>query len=193
MMIYKSKKSQSILDFVLVFGILLIFLVGLVRIWVWFNANYAKRNVDYQVGNILDGNVGRLRAGKPNDATAGVYRDKTFTLNDDWIFEGKPKPGERVGLLPLLVIPAEKEQDGLDDSESDNSDCSNARESATNMRNQANFLILQARIIGEADCPHHNGGSCRAAREQAQVSLREQATTLQDAADNIEMTGCGSI
>ncbi|MFA5286837.1 MAG: hypothetical protein WC394_01015 [Candidatus Omnitrophota bacterium] len=81
-MIYKSKRSQAILDFVLIFGILLVFLVGLVRIWVWFNANYAKRNADYQKT--------RLIAGKAYDLTAGVYIDAPLELTDDWVFKGKP-------------------------------------------------------------------------------------------------------
>jgi hypothetical protein len=88
-MIYSSKKAQAILDFVLVFGIILVFLVGLVRIWVWFNANYARRNLDYQHT--------RLIAGKPNNISAGIYIDRPLDLDEDWVFEGKPSG--RVGGL----------------------------------------------------------------------------------------------
>jgi len=81
-MICKSKVAQAILDFILIFGVLIAFLVGLTRIWIWFNANYARRNVDYQAT--------RLIAGKPYNLSAGIYLDRPLAIDDDWIFEGKP-------------------------------------------------------------------------------------------------------
>jgi cytoskeletal protein RodZ len=81
-MINKREKSQAILDFVLLFGVLLVFVVGLVRIWIWFNANYARRNNNYQLE--------RMIAGKANDTTAGIYLEVPLELTDDWVFEGRP-------------------------------------------------------------------------------------------------------
>ena len=177
MMIYKSKRSQAILDFVLVFGILLVFLVGLVRIWVWFNANYAKRNVDYQNS--------RLAAGTADDTTAGTYTDNTFALNDRWVFEGKSSG--TVGVLPkALEIP-----DGPDGGNPDSA-CSNARKTAANMRSEANSLNLQAISIGGMYCPSKHGASCRAKRSEAQRSLRAQAASLMAEADKIEAKGCNA-
>jgi hypothetical protein len=38
--------------------------------------------VDYQVT--------RLIAGKPYNLSAGIYFDRPLSIDDDWIFEGKP-------------------------------------------------------------------------------------------------------
>lgn len=42
------KSAQSMLDFALAFIVIVALSVGIVRIWAWFNANYAKAQVDYQ-------------------------------------------------------------------------------------------------------------------------------------------------
>jgi len=64
-----NNRAQSILDFILIFSVLVTFMIGLTRIWMWFNINYAKRNVDYQNG--------RLAAGK-----ASVGREDTLAYKD---------------------------------------------------------------------------------------------------------------
>ena len=189
-MINKSKRAQSILDFVLIFGILLFLLVWLTRIWIWFNANYAKRNVYYQVGDTLhEGQGGRFYAGTPDDTKQNreTYTNKTFTLNDDWVFNGRVDSNERVDALPnALEIP-----DGPDGGDPQASACANARSSAASMRSQASTLSLQAISIGGMYCPSKHGASCRARRSQAQGSLRAQAASLTAEANRIEASGCG--
>ena len=53
-----KKRSESIVDFLLVFIAVGMFTLGITRIWVWFNANYAGRQVDYQESRALAGKAG---------------------------------------------------------------------------------------------------------------------------------------
>ncbi|MCX5705557.1 MAG: hypothetical protein NTZ92_05845 [Candidatus Omnitrophica bacterium] len=131
-----NNRAQSILDFILIFGILLTFIVGLTRIWVWFNANYAKRNVDYQ-------NT-RLAAGQANDShqTALSYSDSVLTIDDDWVFKGKASG--RVGTPPQAVYSAIDALGGSGNSGTA-AVCSSAQSAATALRTEADGMD------GEAD------------------------------------------
>jgi hypothetical protein len=88
-----KKDAQSILDFILAFLAVAVFSVGIVRTWIWFNANYARRQVAYQKG--------RLYAGKPKEPYSqprdiGANKDcpdckyEPLDLTEKWVFEGKP-------------------------------------------------------------------------------------------------------
>ncbi len=96
------KQAQSILAFILVFIALLGLSIGMLRIWTWFSANYAQREVIYQTS--------RLTAGKPNlyrdtsessqytyidigGADTTINPDQKFqplNLTEDWVFRGQP-------------------------------------------------------------------------------------------------------
>lgn len=100
MFIYR-RKSQSVLDFVLAFGALILLILGIARIWIWFNANYAKRTVDYYKE--------RIAAGTPHSVyDQPRYKDKPLPLTEDWVFKGIPSgtveplpPGsEPPGIIP---------------------------------------------------------------------------------------------
>lgn len=130
-----NNRSQSILDFILIFGILLAFIIGLTRIWVWFNANYAKRNVDYQ-------NT-RLAAGQANNShlTSLAYSDKVLNLDDDWVFKGQTS--ESVGTPPQAVYSAIDALGGSGNSGTA-AVCSSAKEAATALRTEADNMDGQA-------------------------------------------------
>ena len=131
----KHNKSQAILDFILAFGVLLALLMGLVRIWIWFDANYAKRNVDYQ-------NT-RLAAGTANDShkTALAYQDQLLKIDDKWVFNGQASG--TVGMPPATttVIDVLSGEGGSDGSEAA---CNSAKEAATALRTQADNMDAQA-------------------------------------------------
>lgn len=134
------KKAQSLLDFVLIFGILIAVTVGFTRIWVWFNTNLAKRSVDYQ-------NT-RLSAGSANDSheTTLAYTDAQLPLDDDWIFRGKtnetigpPLPGTNLGIIPV--------GGGNNSAAALAAACASAQAAATSMRVQAVDMDKQAQKL----------------------------------------------
>lgn len=175
----KHNQSQAILDFVLVFGILITFIVGLVRIWVWFNVNYAKRNVDYQ-------NT-RLAAGTADDShvSALTYTDQLVEINDNWVFEGEANGG--VGTPPGV----EDVEDSVDDPVE--TACASARESAASLREQAHSLNCRARNL-TVDCDDDDDDdTCENAVADSRRTLRAQADSLQEEADTIEEAGCDSV
>jgi hypothetical protein len=72
-------KSQSALEFVLAFSIIGFLALGALRIAIWFNANYAKRQVAYEKD--------RLRYGQ--NATGAQYNRESLNLTENWIFKGE--------------------------------------------------------------------------------------------------------
>jgi len=131
-----KNRAQSILDFVLIFGILLTFIIGLTRIWVWFNANYAKRNVDYQ-------NT-RLAAGQANNShlSSLSYSDDVLNLDDNWVFKGQTS--ESVGTPPQAGYSAIDALSGSGNSGTA-AVCSSGQSAATALRTEADNMD------GEAD------------------------------------------
>ncbi|MBI4707608.1 MAG: hypothetical protein HY761_06755 [Candidatus Omnitrophica bacterium] len=82
-----KKKSQSILDFVFTFVGILILVIGIARVMVWFNANYAARDVIYQKT--------RLQAGTPavqeqKTDLVSVVPFRPLELTEEWVFKGEP-------------------------------------------------------------------------------------------------------
>ncbi len=169
-MINKRDRSQAILDFVLLFGVLLVFLLGLVRIWTWFNATYARRNATYQVE--------RLIVGKANDATAGAYLEVPLRLTDDWVFGGRPSGN--IDWFP---------DDTGEDPTADN--CASARESAASMREQAHNINCQIRDLSQINCRHD--ATCESSIDDGISDLSDQVDELMEQADTIEMGGCDSV
>jgi hypothetical protein len=78
-----KKKAQSILDFILAFGALIFLTAGLVRIWVWFNANFAKSVVDYQNTRLAAGNA-------LANQSAPLNSYDPLDLTENWVFYGTP-------------------------------------------------------------------------------------------------------
>lgn len=105
---HSQKIGESILDFVLVFLAIAVLTVGVVRIWGWFNANYAGREVAYQRSRLITGNLTGQPPRNYNKAvdigageSTGTY--KPFDLTEDWVFKGRPSGRvsfEGIGELP---------------------------------------------------------------------------------------------
>jgi hypothetical protein len=187
-----SKKSQALLDFIIVFSILLIFLAGLTRIWIWFNANFAKRNVDYQTT--------RFSAGTASDTHLDSldYQDKTLKIDDDWVFKGKASG--KIDMPPVAVT-------ALDVISGEGGDsgtliiCASARRAAESLREQADNMDAQAdkmqKIVDLADewwkplwFWFKVLGIDVEAYEKAIDALRDGAEGARRSADQIETTAC---
>ncbi|MFA5157458.1 MAG: hypothetical protein WC532_08790 [Candidatus Omnitrophota bacterium] len=97
----RSKKSQSIFDYTLAFIALAALVVGIVRTWVWFNANYAKRQMAYQTSRIVAGGRTWLEdtptafdtpyevpydIGATQESPSRIYQP--LPLNNNWVFGG---------------------------------------------------------------------------------------------------------
>ncbi len=88
------KKSQSIIDFAVAFIAIIGLVVGIVRIWIWFNANYSKRSTSYQASRIVAGRTSPYDTKDVPVSIAGTASDseKAFDphdLTEDWVFKGE--------------------------------------------------------------------------------------------------------
>jgi len=186
-----NKRSQALLDFVLVFGILLALMVGLIRIWVWFDANFAKRNVDYQ-------NT-RLTAGQAASGGNLNYTDLSLTIDDDWVFSGNTSQG--VGMPPSAMYTAIDALGG-DGNNGASLVCTSARSSATALRTEADNMEGQAEKI--RDFTDWAGswalkwlfelmGIDVDGMEDAAEALENNAATIRTQANTIECAGCSSL
>jgi len=100
----KKPRAQGILDFILTFVAILALFIGLVRIAVWFHANYARRQVAFQVGRLYAGNIttyeGRatpVLVGQSSICPSGDCYNP-IDLTAEWVFGGKTG-GEVVGAV----------------------------------------------------------------------------------------------
>jgi hypothetical protein len=129
-------KSQALLDFILVFGILVALMAGLIRIWVWFDANFAKRNVDYQ-------NT-RLQAGQAAHGGDINYTDETLAIDDNWVFKGESSGS--VGTAPEMPFTVISALSG-DGNSGSTLVCESAKNAAAALRTEAENMIGQAENI----------------------------------------------
>ncbi len=186
----KQSKSQSILDFVLIFGILITFLAGLTRVWIWFNANYAKRNVDYQ-------NT-RLAAGTASDSHLSnlAYSDQLLKIDDNWVFKGQASGN--VGMPPTAAYST---IDALSGEANDGSElaCSSAKEAATSLRTEAKNMDGQADKIRDftdwadswaLEWLFELIGVDVDGMVEAAEALEENADLVREKANEIEEAGC---
>jgi hypothetical protein len=189
----QHNQSQALLDFVLVLGILVVFLVGLTRVWIWFNANYAKRNVDYQ-------NT-RLAAGTANDIHKDMlaYNDKVLKIDDNWVFKGQTS--ETVGMPPVALFST---IDALDGGNRDGSVivCNSARDAARALRTEANAMDGQADNLDsflswagswELEWLFELIGVDIDGMEDARDALYRNANVIRRKAVEIECAGCGTL
>jgi len=168
-----NNRAQSILDFILIFSVLVTFMIGLTRIWMWFNINYAKRNVDYQNGRLA---AGKASVGREDTL---AYKDKLLEINDAWVFRGTPS-GE-VGLPPVATEtpPLFDDPTGLL--------CPDAQKRAADLRELAHISNCQAENL-RIDCD--DSDRCRDERSKAKQRLRAQAAEYKQQADELEMEAC---
>ncbi|MBL7130233.1 MAG: hypothetical protein ISS45_02305 [Candidatus Omnitrophica bacterium] len=100
-----KKSGQSILDFVLAFIALGLLAVGIVRIWIWFNASYASRQVAYQRSRTIAGrptyydldNLKPLDIGAVPGCPGCTY--EPLNLTEEWVFNPDP---DNLGTIELF-------------------------------------------------------------------------------------------
>jgi hypothetical protein len=182
-----KKKAQSILDFILAFGALIFLAAGLVRIWVWFGANYAKRQVDFQNTRLASG-----------QASAFGYSSSHFPIDDGLIFYGTPSGS--VG----KAVPGYNSANPTTGGGSDGAEavCASARSAAAVMRQNADDMDEQADelddFISLADDWYDPLywvalllGIDISDYESARDQLWEYAPKLRQQADQLEASACG--
>lgn len=137
----KARTAQSLLDFILVFAALLTLTIGLVRIWVWFNANFAKQAIYYQ-------NT-RLEAITPTDSSHKklVFNKEKMRLplTKDWVFKGIPSG--TVGSSDFAGAGDDATLNPTTEGGSCGNErvCSNARQTAVEMNDNADSMDDQAK------------------------------------------------
>ncbi|MFC1594080.1 hypothetical protein ACFL38_02010 [Candidatus Omnitrophota bacterium] len=94
--------AQSIISFAFIFMAIAALALGIVRIWTWYNINFAKRADDYQDSRLAAG------GGDPSfDWAEDTYLQTTphdgvtpFDLTDEWLFEGDPSTVGTISYVP---------------------------------------------------------------------------------------------
>ena len=130
----RTKKAQAILDYILVISAVMALAIGLVRVWIYFNANLASSSVAY--------GTSRVAAGTANDVHfSAAYADAQYTnkhldLTEDWVFRGTASGGVGSNISGTLGVPSATSggSSGAD------AVCSSAQESAATLREQANDM-----------------------------------------------------
>jgi hypothetical protein len=89
----RFKKAQSILDYAIVFIAVAGLLLGIVRIWIWFNANYAKRQYSFQESRKTAALLSDTAKAKPYSDTDNSLAPvdigyQPLDLTEDWVFKG---------------------------------------------------------------------------------------------------------
>lgn len=128
--LFRKKRAESLLEFIMAFTALLILAVGLTRIWVWFNANYAKLNVDYQNTRLSSG----------QGSAPGAFNPQPLQLTTDWVFRGQPSGsvGAFTGGTSTSTATTSGGSSGADTI------CTNATTAAETMHTQADEMRDQA-------------------------------------------------
>lgn len=87
----KNKNSKSIsgqvsIEFVLMFVLVALMMLGTTRLWVFFNAELAKKSPNY--------NLTRKIAATPDNfgGSPGAWNYASIELNDKYLFEKKDNP-----------------------------------------------------------------------------------------------------
>jgi len=95
-MLINSRRAQSIVDFAVAFIAVAGLIVGIVRVWIWFNANYAKRQASFQTSRLIAAGPERPYATKKAPVSIGSTSAcpdcayKPLDLTEDWVFKGTP-------------------------------------------------------------------------------------------------------
>ena len=82
-------RAEAILDFVLAFIATVILAIGITRIWVWFNVNFASSQVDYQKGRLAAGMApGGTHSITGTAATSACpsCMHQPLDLTEEWVF-----------------------------------------------------------------------------------------------------------
>ncbi len=98
-MLYNALRrgAQVFLGFVFTFMALVLLIVGIIRIWVWFDGNMAGRSFNYQKT--------RIYAGTAKNVPLEVV-NKPFALDKDWVFKGRADGSSFTPVTPIeLAVP----------------------------------------------------------------------------------------
>ena len=84
-------KGQVLIEFVLMFVAVALFLLGATRLWIFFNANFANRQPSYQDS--------RTKAGTPDknnyDLVWPPPEYEELELTEEWILKGEPRTKDK--------------------------------------------------------------------------------------------------
>jgi len=173
----KSRRSQSILDFAVAFIAIAGLIVGITRIWIWFNANYAKRQAAFQSNRLVAAGPARPYDTQNEPVKVGF---NPLDLTDDWVFKGRPSGtisgallGEEGGYSLADKCKAECNGEagctGLDGNFNPNCPCALKCNCLAQIQTIVDIYIEQAASL----------------RNQAS-SLRSSANSMRDAADECD-------
>lgn len=182
--------SQSILEFILALTAIAAFAVGITRIWVWFDANYAGLQVAYQKGRLYAGQPKKsydqpLNIGGSQSCPNCKY--EPLDLTEEWVFAG----------LPTHTISGDKIDSGTGRSGGGKQDCRGRirstvelwRDQAKNLEDQAKWLDKQAKSMQEQAekcdnwwelCWWGDWGKSANELKRAAKKIRRQASLLRE-------------
>ena len=87
-LILKNKRAglcgQVIVELMIIFLVVSVFIIGVVRLWVWSNSHFANRQPAYEETRL---SAGSSEPGRSWDYTPGE-------LTDDWVFKGEVEEAE---------------------------------------------------------------------------------------------------
>lgn len=167
-------KSQAILGFIFALIATIGLVIGATRIWVWFNANYAKREVSYQQSRL---SAARRITSTYASGTTALESEYTKSLNltEDWVFKGD-HGDQSVGYVGSVTEPSREDLLEL---------CQAAclAESGSGCGTAVNFDSTCPCYV-KCRCNGNNIPTLSVLQQQA-VSLRSQANSLRSAASNL--------
>ena len=99
----RKKTGQSVVDFVLAFIAVAVMALGITRIWVWFNLNYATKQASYERSRFFAGEPHTRETSSPPVDIGGVVNNYTqvyqpIYLTEEWVFRGNPEGSGFQGL-----------------------------------------------------------------------------------------------
>lgn len=132
----RTKKAQAILDYILTISAVMALAIGLVRVWIYFNANLASSSVAYGTSRAAAGKADDTQSGSAPYAAEG-YTNKRLDLTEDWIFRGQGSGSVGSNTTGTLGVPNYVSSGG---SSGADSVCDSAKQGAETLREQANDM-----------------------------------------------------
>ena len=188
------KKAQSILDYALVFIAVSALILGIVRIWIWFNANYAKRQAAFQQSRLTATNPTEtlVTSGTWTETVSQMPYDKIdapvnigyqpLDLTEDWVFKGIPSGTVSASVDNAIVSAAAITDAG-------NTACQEQCASAPGCVGEAfnTDCSCYQKCFAKYNCLAQNEGAKKSYEKEAE-NLQKQAENLRVSADSMEET-----
>lgn len=194
-------KGQSILGFIFAFIAIAALAVGLIRIWIWFSANYAHRQISYQQSRQYAATPGKYTGSYSTlpgsqsyidltgeDTTAGGAKYLPLNLTEDWVFSGNAT-GQKVATFS-----------GTGGGSTHTSDCKADYSDKTTYPECFDYNTEKGEYEFNYTCavylkcqcnnsisPQKNAyeGSIKSLRENA-IAMQSNASSMRDAADDCD-------